>query len=65
MKLGDTVQLKSGGPVMTIREITNQFANCDWFDQDGKPHSRPFLLASLHEVGLDHAEVFDTLSNVD
>jgi uncharacterized protein YodC (DUF2158 family) len=35
-KRGDTVQLKSGGPVMTISTTLNdgQF-QCDWFDEGG------------------------------
>lgn len=30
-KIGDTVQLKSGGEVMTIEEIDEDSANCVWF----------------------------------
>jgi len=30
-KVGDTVQLKSGGEVMTIEEIDVDSANCVWF----------------------------------
>lgn len=32
MKDGDTVQLKSGGPVMTIMWIEGGQAYCQWFD---------------------------------
>jgi uncharacterized protein YodC (DUF2158 family) len=31
-KVGDTVQLKSGGPVMTINKIINTHIHCSWFD---------------------------------
>lgn len=32
MKVGDTVQLKSGGPIMTIKEIDgDKDAWCQWF----------------------------------
>jgi uncharacterized protein YodC (DUF2158 family) len=61
MNIGDVVQLRSGGPIMTVREITGEFAKCDWFDDKGNPSTRPFPIASLRPVDLDHAEVFDTL----
>lgn len=31
LEVGDTVQLKSGGPNMTIRAITNIEIHCTWF----------------------------------
>lgn len=31
--LGDTVQLKSGGPVMTIVRLTLKQVTCTWFDE--------------------------------
>lgn len=32
LKSGDTVRLKSGGPLMTIQSWTGNFCNCSWFD---------------------------------
>ena len=31
-KVGDTVQLKSGSPAMTIAQVNSQQALCQWFD---------------------------------
>jgi uncharacterized protein YodC (DUF2158 family) len=31
-KAGDVVQLKSGGPQMTIHAINNDVATCVWFE---------------------------------
>ena len=33
-KTGDLVQLKSGGPPMTVREVSDQGVECRWFDKD-------------------------------
>jgi len=33
-KIGDTVQLKSGGPVMTIDNVTGARALCIWFQSN-------------------------------
>lgn len=30
--LGDVVKLKSGGPSMTVNEISGSQAHCTWFD---------------------------------
>ena len=52
-KPGDEVQLKSGGPVMTIEKFINtddgEKAVCDWFDKSEKPQSRSFPLHSLEK----------------
>lgn len=33
-KLGDVVQLKSGGPVMTITHMKETSCECSWFKDD-------------------------------
>jgi len=35
LQVGDVVQLKSGGPTMTVNQITSGTAYCQWFDKDG------------------------------
>ncbi len=56
-EVGDTVELKSGSPTMTIARlaagVTNdksQGAWCDWFDEKHKPHHQWFPLTSLKKV---------------
>jgi uncharacterized protein YodC (DUF2158 family) len=46
-KPGDTVQLKSGGPVMTVRSLDREYAVCNWFDEGGTPHERAFHVSQL------------------
>ena len=50
IKAGDTVQLKSGGPIMTVQRIEphdkEMTAWCQWFD-GVKPMSGRFTLTSL------------------
>jgi len=31
LKQGDVVQLKSGGPAMTVEEVTPEGVHCTWF----------------------------------
>jgi uncharacterized protein YodC (DUF2158 family) len=48
-KAGDTVRLKSGGPLMTIQEIDGAgFATCDWFTK-GKREQGVFPITSLQK----------------
>ena len=56
MKAGDTVQLKSGGPTMTIREVIDgETAVCNWFWQ-GKPQMETYPVGSLREVNVKTTE---------
>jgi len=41
-KTGDQVQLKSGGPVMTVKEYDGGEVVCEWFDEHSKVESRSF-----------------------
>ena len=34
LKIGDTVQLKSGGPIMTVENIEDNFVRCVWFEKN-------------------------------
>jgi uncharacterized protein YodC (DUF2158 family) len=45
-KVGDVVQLKSGGPIMTIAEINGDDAYCEWFSS-GKQSEGSFKMTSL------------------
>lgn len=47
-KPGDTVRLKSGGPLMTVAMIrTDGEVDCEWFDEKDQPQSRIFKPTSL------------------
>ncbi len=48
-KVGDVVELKSGGPDMTITSIEGDKANCTWF-VEGKPHYGQFPIIALQKV---------------
>lgn len=34
MKVGDTVRLKSNGPLMTVNFVEDETVKCHWFDKD-------------------------------
>lgn len=48
---GDVVQLKSGGPLMTVQRVaptgTESSATCLWFSDAGKLENAVFSLATL------------------
>jgi uncharacterized protein YodC (DUF2158 family) len=47
-KAGDTVRLKSGGPLMTVKE--NKVGGsvlCEWFNDKSEPHIKAFAETSL------------------
>ena len=47
MKAGDEVQLKSGGPIMTIDRIENDSAVCVWFNEKNEVKHAVFKLSNL------------------
>jgi uncharacterized protein YodC (DUF2158 family) len=57
IQAGDTVKLRSGGPLMTVRQVRSSsteagggpLADVDWFDVN-QPHHGTYPLASLRKV---------------
>lgn len=49
IELGDTVQLKSGGPVMTVNSLDGDEAWCEWF-AGSKAEARNFKVLTLRKV---------------
>jgi uncharacterized protein YodC (DUF2158 family) len=49
IKPGDVVQLKSGGPFMTVTSVSDKVAWCTWFDPETHKLTRDyeFYLLSL------------------
>ena len=58
IKAGDVVQLKSGGPPMTVESIGNYElmegpqANCQWFDRNGEAKTALFRNRYLEKEGI-------------
>jgi uncharacterized protein YodC (DUF2158 family) len=48
-KKGDTVELKSGGPIMTVTQIENNRIFCVWFE-GSKKHQDIFDESTLEEA---------------
>ncbi|MDH2383611.1 DUF2158 domain-containing protein [Bradyrhizobium sp. CER78] len=49
-KAGDTVRLKSGGPLMTVTAVQNDGELwCEWFDKSDKPQGKSFSPHSVVE----------------
>jgi uncharacterized protein YodC (DUF2158 family) len=47
-KEGETVRLKSGGPLMTVKTLQSEGTLwCEWFDKDEKLQGDSFKPASL------------------
>lgn len=54
MKLGATMQLKSGGPQMTVVAVSKESRNrvcCGWFSSDNQYRDTWFHTDALKEVG--------------
>jgi len=48
LKVGDVVQLKSGGPLMTVRSVDENSVLCVWFDgKDSKSGRFPGATLNL------------------
>lgn len=47
MQPGDQVQLKSGGPIMTVESVSGVNVACIWFDTTSQPQTRMFVAATL------------------
>jgi uncharacterized protein YodC (DUF2158 family) len=41
-KVGDIVELKSGGPAMTVHEVSGTVITCTWFDEAKQLHGADF-----------------------
>jgi uncharacterized protein YodC (DUF2158 family) len=55
LQIGDTVVLKSGGPVMTVSHMTmltsdDPHCTCVWFDDDSHNHTAVFTVAALRKA---------------
>jgi len=53
-KVGDTVQLKSGGPTMTVNwvgldDTSETVVHCKWFDKSEKLTTESFAPATLQK----------------
>jgi uncharacterized protein YodC (DUF2158 family) len=60
-KVGDVVQLKSGGAVMTVSKLFKspegrEMVQCTWFDKKPRQHRAAFVIASLEKAGLRAAK---------
>jgi uncharacterized protein YodC (DUF2158 family) len=53
LKIGDIVQLRSGGPHMTITGVTKQTAECCWFSRDDKEQQSRFAQTALQFERVD------------
>ena len=47
IKVGDVVQLKAGGPPITVAEIDEDEARCVWIDDKGKQQEEYYPLITL------------------
>jgi uncharacterized protein YodC (DUF2158 family) len=57
MKVGDLVELKSGGPKMTVSLLDNGEAHCVWFDHDHNERRGKYPEGSLKEAEDDDGPI--------
>ena len=54
INIGSVVELRSGGPIMTVGHIFENdggsFATCNWFDTNNRPHAETYPIESLRLV---------------
>ena len=50
MVSGDLVQLKSGGPVMTVAWTNNKDVGCTWFDEKNELQNSNFKTPQLKVI---------------
>jgi len=46
-KIGDTVQLKGGSPIMTVTGLVKGMVGCTWFDNTGNEKTSAYPEESL------------------
>lgn len=51
---GRIVELKSGGPQMTVHAVADGVAVCRWFTKDDKLQERSFPLTTVRPVDIEH-----------
>jgi len=50
LSIGDIVELKSGGPPMTVREIESDTVTCIWFDDRHQLQESAFDLLLIRDA---------------
>jgi uncharacterized protein YodC (DUF2158 family) len=53
LKVGDIVELKSGGPAMTVHEVSGTVITCTWFDEAKQLHGADFQETELKSPSAD------------
>jgi uncharacterized protein YodC (DUF2158 family) len=56
-KVGDVVQLKSGGPHMTITSVGGHYCECTWFDKHTNQQRRAFPPFALSHIAKERPRV--------